>query len=992
MENKQIILLCTFFALQLMPFSEIYGQDKHSLSIQDLESRFAATPTTESATALNRAYIKSATVAYKRKQNDSLQLFLNKCQETWQRVMPQNEQTQAQGFVDIGSFYIILKSFALADSFLTIANDYAIKCDDEEFKCVVQMKLSKVYMARGLMQKAAEMLYPWQDKIESFTDIEVKKRAYMTLGEFYQFYDTPEKMALAMSSFKRCLAVLEEALPPNHPSLLGPLGSIYNTYCHNEQFDSAQIVMKRIIALLPQLDVFQQVWVLTVNGSFNVNTHDLPKAKEFINRSWALVEANNMQESDDGQFTLHLFGRVAMAEGRYGEAEDYLKRSLAICKKIDFKRGLHNNLTELVKLTEKQGKYQEASRYQKELSELNEYRAKENYDKDIANMEVQLNVAQKDRTLIEQKSAQRQLWIGVFFLGLVLTLSFWFYGRLSKQGRVLAANNVLLADKNDLIDRQNKELTHLDVAKMRFFANVSHELRTPLTLILGPLNAMLKNDSLNNAALTHAHLAQVNAQHLLKLVNEILDLSKLESGKMKIQETTVRFQPFIRRLVSAFESHAEHLGIHYRLEYNAAQRLRLDLDAEKMTQVVNNLLSNALKFTPRGGSVFVKIEDLSNVLRLTVSDTGRGIHPEDLPNVFERFYQTNQADAAIEGGTGIGLALCRELADIMGGRIWVESEWGKGSTFFVEFPKKEVFGVGNDAPGIGNVEENEIRKTAIAPRFKNMPNTAAGASTGTILVVEDNRDLRSYVADILRGANYQVLETENGREALDLLQDLSAINQMPQLILSDIMMPVMDGFQLLKVLKDTPVFQQIPVVMLTARADIREKLTALRIGVDDYLLKPFDEEELLVRIENLLKNKANRRSAVAEESMADESVAHLEGVPHLSLSQPDREWLESFETYVRLHLADDTQSVSALALHFTMSESTLLRHSKRLTGLSPVQYVQEMRLDEARRLLENRSYDSIAKVASKVGYEDARSFSRSFRQRFGKLPSEMMGE
>ncbi len=197
------------------------------------------------------------------------------------------------------------------------------------------------------------------------------------------------------------------------------------------------------------------------------------------------------------------------------------------------------------------------------------------------------------------------------------------------------------------------------------------------------------------------------------------------------------------------------------------------------------------------------------------------------------------------------------------------------------------------------------------------------------------------------------------------------------------MMPVMDGYQLLEKLKSNSATRHIPVIMLTARADIQDKLKALRIGVDDYLLKPFDEEELLVRIENLLKNQAARRTAVADEPES-EAVAPL-------LSQPDQEWLEGFEGYVGQHLADDTLSISTLAYHFAMSESTLLRQLKRLTGLSPIQYLQEVRLNEARRLLENRRYNSVAQVASKVGYDDTRSFSRSFRQRFGKLPSELLG-
>ncbi len=252
----------------------------------------------------------------------------------------------------------------------------------------------------------------------------------------------------------------------------------------------------------------------------------------------------------------------------------------------------------------------------------------------------------------------------------------------------------------------------------------------------------------------------------------------------------------------------------------------------------------------------------------------------------------------------------------------------------------------------------------------------------SILVVEDNPDLREYIHFVLQD-KYQVVTAEHGLAAWTLLKENKTATSFPDLILSDLMMPFMDGYQLLERLKSDKATLHIPVIMLTARTEAQDKLKALRIGVDDYLTKPFDEEELLVRIDNLLQNQVARREAMAVTTTEQEA-------PRPSMSKPDREWLETFEAYVQKHYASDVLSVTSLASAFAMSESTLLRQLKRLTGLSPLQYIQEVRLDEARRLLENRRYNSVAQVASKVGYDDARTFTRSFKQRFGKLPSEMM--
>ncbi|MCC6463562.1 MAG: response regulator, partial [Saprospiraceae bacterium] len=512
---------------------------------------------------------------------------------------------------------------------------------------------------------------------------------------------------------------------------------------------------------------------------------------------------------------------------------------------------------------------------------------------------------------------QRWWFLLSVLLLLLAGLRAWYLWRTRTQRLEQERLETEVARQTATIRHQTEELKKLDEAKSRFFANVSHELRTPLTLVLGPLSTLLKGKRLDPRDAAHAQSAHQHGQQLLQLVNEILDLSKMESGKMTLHETAVSCQPFMRRLVSAFESHAERHGILFVFEYALPDRLRLLVDEDKLQKVLNNLLSNALKFTPphAGGAITTRVSASEANIRISVQDTGRGIHPSDLPHVFERFYQSSQPDTPVEGGTGIGLALCREFAAVMQGRIWVESTLGQGSTFYFEFPKKEVLGTGD-----AYVPDPEDLAAAIGeprPQPAAAPALPGGQPAHTILLVEDNDSLRDYVQSIL-SVKYRVVTAENGQAAWQRLLDASPNSQpapgLPELILSDVMMPVMDGFQLLEKLKSDDRYRHIPVVMLTARADLRDKLRALRIGVDDYLLKPFEEDELLARVDNLLRNYRARAQPADDLPLAppDAAVAE-EAAPALkTVSREQQEWLERLETMVADHLGDSRLSADWL--------------------------------------------------------------------------------
>ncbi|MEO1623505.1 MAG: response regulator, partial [Bacteroidota bacterium] len=535
---------------------------------------------------------------------------------------------------------------------------------------------------------------------------------------------------------------------------------------------------------------------------------------------------------------------------------------------------------------------------------------------------------------------------------------------------VLERTEQIRKDKQT-IEQQAEELRQLDSVKSRFFANISHELRTPLTLILGPLASVIDSHDNNPKNQQLLLLMQQNGKQLLRLVDEIMDLTKLEAGKMQLQLEATQLQVLIRRIAAAFYALAEKEGIQFSVDYQADPDLCIWLDVHKFEMLVANLLSNAFKFSSQAGRVVLQIIQETDQLHLQVQDSGRGIHPDDLPHIFNRFYQTRREDAAAEGGTGIGLALCTEFAKLFNGRVWAESEWGQGSTFHFAFPL-QLAPNNSLTPSL----DMPIEPVADASAQSDPPLAVEGVGKRSILIVEDHSDLRNYLKSILDDHHHCHL-AENGADAIKQLEHLT-----PDLILSDIMMPVMDGFQLLEKLKSQDEWRHIPIVMLTARSELSDKLKALRIGVDDYLLKPFEAEELLVRINNLLRNGQLKQQEAKTNGTSDASSSSP------LISQEEQAWLHQLEELLQKNLDKPHFKIDQMAESMHISRRQLFRNIKRLTGLTPNQYLQENRLQKARQCVENREFRTVKAVAYASGFSNVGYFTKLYKRRFGKLPSD----
>ena len=525
--------------------------------------------------------------------------------------------------------------------------------------------------------------------------------------------------------------------------------------------------------------------------------------------------------------------------------------------------------------------------------------------------------------------------------------------------------------QNILIKQQKEELEKLDEIKTQFFANVTHELRTPLTLIIGPLKQLMKDKTLDENTLLKLNTIAQNGAQLKTLVEELLDLSRYDANKLILVKKPVHFLSFLKTWAARFELEAKDKGIDFKMEYQLPIDLSLNLDVKKLEKIVSNLLINAFKFSQKGDSIIFKISELNNQIQIQVEDTGKGIHEKDLPHIFKRYFQSNQTDSQLLGGLGIGLAMAKELTQLMDGQLSADSTLGQGSIFTLFFPKEKII-----IPDEIEVSSsyNPVPANTIVPLSKQ-----SKQHKHTILIVEDNPDMSAYIQDLMSPLA-QTLVARNGLEALDLLEN---DNHDIQMIISDVMMPEMDGITLLEKLKASEKWQLIPTVMLTARTDLSVKIKALTIGVDDYLIKPFEPEELIARVNSSLQNIKLRQTP-------DTSPATTLATELPKIESANLKWLKNLETIAFEKITQPHFNTVHLADELAISERQLSRKLKKATGLAPGAYLKEIRLQKARQLLENQAFVTVAEISYHIGFNTPQYFSTIYKERFGKLPSEYL--
>ncbi|MEM7370625.1 MAG: tetratricopeptide repeat protein [Bacteroidota bacterium] len=778
---------------------------------------------------------------------------------------------------------------------------------------------------------------------------------------------------IALEYFKQSYQIFEEA---NDTLGIGlPLGNIGAAYHKMGMYGKAINTFLESLKI-SEIEGNAPMIVLYLNsiGSCYKDTGDFELALTYLYRGLNLAEQSDDKPGE--AYSSILIGQIHLLKKAYVEAIQHSNRAFSLSNEMGNWDDIQSSSKILYESHKALGNHTKAlSMYEANISVRDSLNSEEN-QKATIQFEFERKALADSLEFVQERAATEAAYqakttrqnygmLGGLALVIIVFVLFWYRQKLRNERKEYELQR----------ERERREqLLELNQLKSRFFANISHELRTPLALILGPLSHILDQPEAweKTSVQKQLTLMQRNGKSLMHLIEEMLDLSKLEAHQLELEEEETELKKIVEQIFLAFDSQFNNQDLSSSLDIQTQEGLHLMLDRGKLEKVLNNYLSNAVKFTPKKGKIKVSVSEQEDQIQFKVEDSGPGIHPDDLPYVFDRFYQAKYGDAYQQGGTGIGLGLVREIAHLMEGRAYVESKVGEGSTFYFEIPKK-----------MATTSQTPILYPEFLQEVELEPIHSIGTDF-TILVVEDNPDMRQFIHGLLEPRYSRILLAQNGAEALKIL---TAHGRDIHLIISDIMMPEVDGLSLLREVKAHAEWQHIPMIMLTALATERDKLTALTIGVDDYVTKPFSIQELTARVQNLLYNAHQRKSWKESAEYQEEAQAEKE---ENRLSVLDQEWIGQVEDLVKASLTEKRISVEELAEAVHLSPRQFRRKLKALTGFSPIKFIKEVQLQLARRELEDGKIISLSDVAFKFGFEHQQTFSTVFKAKFGKAPSEYM--
>ncbi|MFK7935028.1 MAG: tetratricopeptide repeat protein, partial [Saprospiraceae bacterium] len=751
---------------------------------------------------------------------------------------------------------------------------------------------------------------------------------------------------------------------------LGYMGRIHSL---QGQCDSAITLLNVAIRKLEPRKLNQlKASVFYIKANCLEQLDQLDSALVIYNRALTYAENAQWKERQSEIFTG--MGKVYTRQSKPVLAQQYLANALALAAEADLPKQEADARWLLYQLLEQEQQYQLALEQIKRYQELQDFLVNEDRTKRIAKLKADYKFARekeklvaeneiKKRALDEQINRQRN-WIVLTTLGLLFSVVLFY---LMYRFQKIKRQNALAQEKMKAVLQAQKlqKAEEMDAFKTQFFVNISHELRTPLSIIMGMNEKINENPAQWSAE--GVRLIRKNTHQLLQLTNQILELHKLESQSVRIRLVQGDVVIFLKYILSSFKPLAVDKKI--QLAYESSDKvIMMDHDKEKLQWIVANLLSNAIKFTPERGSVTLSLQQVDQQLSIQVKDTGIGIPEAELPHIFDRYFQLeNKVNPT---GSGIGLSLVKELVKLLKGKVQVSSVVSVGTVFTVQLPITQ-----NANLEIATIQERNIPiHNEITHEKRLVVGTNETDALPQLLIVEDNPDMVQFLHACL-AQKYELHVAKNGQEGIE-----QAINLIPDLIISDVMMPLKNGYELCSTLKADERTSHIPIILLTAKTDMDAKLSGLAMGADAYLSKPFNEKELNIRLENLLQLRFQLQQKYAQLLMEP---------PNSATTEPTTEelFLQKITNFVQERMSRQDFDIENLCQYLQISRSQLFRKIKALTGKSPSVLIRTIRLRAARELLLTTQL-TVTEIAYQVGFSSTSYFSTTYLAEFNESPSE----